>query len=378
MKVTLNIEDSYTQCHRCVMDNISDPNISFDNEGFCSYCNEYFLTIETSSENNQAQKNKIENLIKKIKKEGTSKIYDCIVGVSGGLDSAYLVYKLVEFGLKPIAVHFDNGWNSETAIQNIEKLLQKLNVDLYTIVCDWEEFKSVQLSFLKAGVVDVELVTDHAISAALYRASEQFNTKFIFQGHNQGSEFILPEAWIHWKNDALNIKSIHKRYGNTSLNTFPFLTFFKEYWHVKYRKTQYIYFLDFIPYNKKEATKILVENLEWKPYGAKHNESIFTRFYQNYILPVKFNIDKRKAHLSSLICSGQLTREEALEELQIKPWETEETLRDKVYVLKKLDISEDTFDKWMREQPNNHLDFPSYLTRHNKIILKIKSMIGKK
>lgn len=378
MKVTLNIEDSYTQCHRCVMDNISDPNISFDNEGFCSYCNEYFLTIETSSENNQAQKNKIENLVKKIKKEGTSKKYDCIVGVSGGLDSAYLVYKLVELGLKPIAVHFDNGWNSETAIQNIEKLLQKLNVDLYTYVCDWDEFKSVQLSFLKAGVVDVELVTDHAISAALYKASEQFSTKYIFQGHNQSSEFILPETWIHWKNDALNIKSIHKRYSNTSLNTFPFLTFFKEYWHVKFRKTQYIYFLDYISYSKKEATKILVENFGWKPYGAKHNESIFTRFYQNYILPVKFNIDKRKAHLSSLICSGQITREEALEELKIKPWETEETKQDKVYVLKKLGVSEDTFDKWMKEPPKNHLDFPSYLTRHNKIILSIKSLIGKK
>lgn len=360
------------------MDNISDPNISFDNEGFCSYCNEYFLTIETSSENNEAKKNKIENLIKKIKKEGTSKKYDCIVGVSGGLDSAYLVYKLVELGLKPIAVHFDNGWNSETAIQNIEKLLQKLNVDLYTYVCDWEEFKSVQLSFLKAGVVDIELVTDHAITAILFKKSIKFGIKYIFQGHNENSESILPEAWIHWKNDALNIKSIQKRYEKKKLKTYPFFTFFNEYYHIKYRKTAVIKILNFIEYNKLEAQSLLIKKFDWKPYGAKHSESIFTRFYQNYILPVKFNIDKRKAHLSSLICSGQITREEALEELKIKPWETEETKQDKVYVLKKLGVSEEIFDAWMKETPKNHLDFPSYLTRHNKIILSIKSIFESK
>ena len=324
---------------------------------------------------------KLENLtrlITKIKEEGATKKYDCVVGVSGGLDSAYLVYKLVKLGVRPIAVHFDNGWNSETATQNIETLLKKLNVDLYTYVCDWEEFKDLQLSFLKAGVVDIELVTDHAISATMYDAAKKFNTKYIFQGHNQSSEFILPETWIHWKNDALNIKSIHEKYGSVSLKTLPVLTFFKEYYHLKYRKTNYIYLLDYIDYNKKEAEKILKENCGWKNYGGKHNESIFTRFYQNYILPKKFNIDKRKAHLSSLICSSQITREEALEELKTKCWETEETKQDKAYVLKKLGVSEAIFDAWMQETPVSHFDFASYLTRHNQIITTLKRIIGKK
>ena len=377
-EIRKNLPFFYTQCKRCVMDNANDPNIWFDKEGNCNYCNDDYTYIQSESNVNIKKPESLTRLITKIKEDGATKKYDCVVGVSGGLDSAYLVYKLVKLGVRPIAVHFDNGWNSEVATQNIETLLKKLNVDLYTYVCDWEEFKDLQMSFLKAGVVDIELVTDHAISATMYDAAKKFNTKYIFQGHNQSSEFILPEAWIHWKNDALNIKSIHKKYGSVSLKTLPLLTFFKEYYHLKYRKTNYIYLLDYIDYNKKEAELILKEEFGWKNYGAKHNESIFTRFYQNYILPKKFNIDKRKAHLSSLICSNQITREEALEELKTRCWETDETKQDKAYVLKKLGVSEKVFDAWMAETPVSHLDFASYLTRHNQIITALKKLIGKR
>jgi N-acetyl sugar amidotransferase len=372
----INSNFAYIQCNRCVMDNINNSEICFDEIGNCNYCNDYTVQTQNEENNSLNKSGKLKRLIKEVKE--TSKKYDCVVGVSGGVDSAYLIYKLVELGVKPIAVHFDNGWNSGTATQNINSLLNELNVDLYTYVCDWEEFKDLQLSFIKAGVTDIELVTDHGISATLFNAAKKFNTKYIFQGHNQNSEFIMPNPWMHWKNDALNIKSIHKKYGKHKLKSFPFLTFFTEYYHLKIRKTQYIYFLDFIEYNKKEAEKILKEKFGWKSYGAKHNESIFTRFYQNYILPVKFNVDKRKAHLSSLICSGQISREEALEELKIKCWETKETLEDKNYVLKKLGVSEDIFDNWMQENPVSHLDFPSYLTRHNEIILSVKKYLGKK
>lgn len=377
-EIRKNLPFFYTQCKRCVMDNANDPNIWFNKEGNCNYCEEYFQHIEEESTKLKYDIKKIGPLIDKIKAEGRTKKYDCIVGISGGIDSAFLVYKLVEFGLRPLAVHYDNGWNSETATQNIEMLLSKLNVDLYTYVNDWEEFKDLQLSFFKAGVIDIELITDHAITAILYKKSVEFNTKYIFHGSNSNSEFILPRAWYHWKHDALNIRAIHKKFGKLKIKTFPFLTYLDEYYHIKYRKTTFITLLNYIHYNKEEAKKILTEKFGWKNYGPKHSESIFTRFYQNYILPVKFNVDKRKAHLSSLICSGQLTREEALDELKTNAWETEQTKQDKEYVLKKLGVSEETIDNWMKQEPISHFNYPSYLTRHDRIVKSIKRIIGRK
>jgi len=376
----MNLEsqnNSYQQCNRCVMDNDNDKNIFFNEIGNCNYCCEYLDNKLNNNVSTQSKTEKLNELIEKVKKDGKEKKYDCIVGVSGGTDSAYLVYKAVELGLRPLAVHYDNGWNSETATQNIELLLKKLNVDLYTYVNDWEEFKDVQLSFFKAGVIDIELVTDHAISAILFKSSIKFNTKYILQGHNQSSESILPVAWYHWKHDALNIKSIHKKFGVKPFKTLPLMSFFEEYYHIKYRKTTPIFILDFINYNKEEAQKELSEKFGWRNYGSKHSESIFTRFYQNYILPVKFNVDKRKAHLSSLICSGQITREDALKELSIDVINSHQTKEDKEYVLKKFGISEQTFDGWMQEKPISHLAYPSYLTRHDKYVRKLKKFLGR-
>jgi N-acetyl sugar amidotransferase len=358
------------------MDNQDDSNIIFDKNGYCNYCNHYYNIIapNKTSLNLKESNNYILKLIDEIKKENSGKAYDCLVGISGGTDSAYLIHKLIELGLKPLAVHYDNGWNSETATQNIELLLKKLNVDLFTYVNDWEEFKDLQISFLKAGVIDIELLTDQAIIALLYNMSVKFNTKYIFTGHNTATESILPQHWYHWKLDVLNIKSIHKKFGTKKIKTYPTITFWQQYYHLKFRKTKMISLLNYIDYNKNEAQKILSEKYDWKNYGYKHNESIFTRFYQNYILPVKFGVDKRKAHLSSLICSGQITREEALEEMKKKIWETEETLKDKEYVLKKLDISVEKFDKWMKSPPVSHFEFKSYLTREELIIKSIKKI----
>jgi N-acetyl sugar amidotransferase len=369
---------AYQQCKRCVMDNKNDTNISFNEEGYCNYCSEFFDNNSNNEiKNTELKLKKLSAIIEKIKKEGVGKKYDCIVGVSGGIDSAYLVYKAVEFGLRPLAVHYDNGWNSEIATQNIELLLKKLNVDLYTYVNDWEEFKDVQLSFFKAGVIDIELITDHAISAILFKTSIKYNTKYILQGHNQSSESILPNSWYHWKHDALNIKSIHQKFGTKPIKTLPLMTFFEEYYHLKYRKTTPVFILDFIDYNKIEAQKELSNKIGWKNYGTKHSESIFTRFYQNYILPVKFNVDKRKAHLSSLICSGQITREDALKELSIDVINSKQTIEDKEYVLKKFSISEQIFNSWMKQKPIAHLAYPSYLTRHDKYMRKLKKFFGR-
>lgn len=375
-EIRKNLPFFYHQCKRCIMDNVNDPDIFFDKEGNCNYCNSYIQYTDSQKKNKEHLFETIEPLLEQIKAENKNKKYDCIVGVSGGTDSAFLTYKLIEFGLRPLAVHFDNGWNSETASQNIEMLLKKLNVDLFTAVIDWEEFKDMQLSFLKAGVIDIELLTDLAIIGLLYKASLEFDTKYIFTGHNTSTEFILPETWYHFKLDSLNIKSIHEKYGTRRIKTFPLLTFRQQYYHAKYRKTKIIALLDYLNYDKKSAQQLLFEKIGWKTYGAKHNESIFTRFYQNYILPVKFNVDKRKAHLSSLICSGQITRDEALMEMKTEIWKAPQTLEDKNYVLKKLEITEAEFNKWMNEKPVSHLSFASYLTRHNKIIEIFKKVLS--
>lgn len=376
-QIRKNLPFFYNQCKRCIMDNVNDPDITFDKDGHCNYCNSYYEYKQNTDVIQSHTFDKIAPLLEKIKTENKNNKYDCIVGISGGTDSAYLVYELIALGLRPIAVHFDNGWNSETATQNIEMLLKKLNVDLYTNVIDWEEFKDLQLSFIKAGVIDIELLTDLAIIGLLYKASVDFNTKYIFTGHNTATEFILPKSWYHFKLDSLNIKDIQKKFGSKEPKTFPFLTYWQQYFHAKYRKTQVIPMLDYLNYDKKAAQELLAEKLGWKNYGAKHNESIFTRFYQNYILPKKFNVDKRKAHLSSLICSRQITREEAIKEMQIKIWEAQQTMEDKEYVLKKFGITREQFDSWMNEKPVSHFKYASYLTHHDKWIRKIKKLIGR-
>lgn len=366
----------YNQCSRCVMDNLNDSNILFDENNYCNYCSDYFSHIDNETTTEKYNSKNLESLIQKIKDENKNKKYDCIVGISGGIDSAFLVYKLVEFGLRPLAVHYDNGWNSEIATQNIEMLLKKLNVDLYTYVNDWEEFKDVQLSFFKAGVIDIELITDHAILAVFNKAVEKYGVSYVFSGHNVATESILPSDWYHWKLDGLNIKAIHKKFGNGRLKTLPTLNYMTLYKQWKLNRITKIDLLNYISYNKEQAEAILIDKVGWKNYGSKHSESIFTRFYQNYILPVKFNVDKRKAHLSSLICSNQITRENALKELQENTWDTEQTKLDKEYVIKKLGVLEEVFDDWMKQEPVSHFKYPSYLTRHDKILKKIKSIFS--
>lgn len=289
----------------------------------------------------------------------------------------YVVHLLVKAGLRPLVVHYDNGWNSETAVKNIELMLNKLNIDLYTYINEWEEFKDIQLAFIKASVIDIELVTDQAIIASLYKLSRKHHLKYVFTGHNTSTEFILPKHWYHWKLDGLNIKSIHRKFGKKKISTYPIVTYFDQYYLNKTKKIEMYSLLNFVNYNKAEAKEILKKEYGWIDYTGKHNESVFTRFFQNYILPLKFQVDKRKAHLSSLICSGQLTREEAIEELKKHPWETTETLEDKDYIIKKLGLTAEEFDNWIKEKPVSHLQYPSYLTRHDKIIRFIKNQLGR-
>jgi N-acetyl sugar amidotransferase len=369
---------NYQMCSRCVMDTNDDPDIFFDTEGHCNYCNAYFSQKSKTTKTPQQLKAELESIIKTVHSEKGKAKYDCIVGVSGGADSMYAVHLLVSMGLKPLVVHYDNGWDSELAVKNIEVMLNKLNIDLYTYVNDWEEFRDIQMSFIKANVIDIELVTDQAIIAILYKLSQKFGIKYVFTGHNVSTEFILPKHWYHWKLDGLNIRAIHKKFGKVPIKTYPIVSYFDQYYLNKTQKIKQCSILNYVEYNKAAAKELLKKEYGWVDYTGKHNESIFTRFYQNYILPLKFNVDKRKAHLSSLICSGQITREDALEELKIKPWETQQTLDDKAYVIKKFDWNEKDFDAWMKEKPVSHFAYPSYLTRHEKIVQKVRALLGRK
>lgn len=361
----------YKMCKRCIMDSNDDPGLELDEHGVCTYCKKYEQLSKVHMFEKEAGVAKLNALVEELKKEGKNKPYDCILGVSGGVDSTYTAVLLKEKGINPLIVHLDNGWNSELAVKNIENLVQRLNFDLYTHVVEWEEFKDIQLSFLKASVVDIELVTDYAIVACLYNLAAKKNIKHIISGHNYATESIMPAAWTHAKSDLKNILGIHKLFGKRRIKTFPTMTYFQKANYVQLKKIKVVPILNYTDYNKEDAKKIMSEKLGWRDYGGKHSESIFTRFYQNYILPEKFHIDKRKAHLSSLICSGQLTRDEALLEMQKPAYNPTQLKEDKEYIIKKFDLSPEEFEAIMRLPIKKHIDYPSYVTSNYAMELKL-------
>jgi N-acetyl sugar amidotransferase len=349
-------------CSNCILDNTDDPNITFDDKGVCNYCNYYFKTAKQSV---RSEKKDLGKIIAEISEAGKGKQYDCVIGVSGGVDSTYVAYLVKQKGLRPLAVHLDYGWNSELAVSNITNTLQALGIDLYTHVVDWEEIRDLQLAFLKASVVDIELINDFAIYALLHNQAYQRGIKYVLHGMNVETEGeILPAGWAHEKFDQLNILSIHKKFGKKKLRTYPRLSFFKRLYLNFVYKLKWVGILNYISYNKEEVKKKITAELGWRDYGGKHFESIFTRFYQAYILPRKFGIDKRKFHYSILICSGQMTRQEALEEMKKPVYDPEMMRTDYQFVLKKLGLTEKEFETIMKQPPRSHLEYDSYLKKH--------------
>lgn len=347
----------YEQCTYCILDSHDDPHLTFDSKGVCSYCQTYKEQQHNFVKTGAEGVSELKALIEKVKQSGKNKKYDCIIGLSGGVDSSYLAMKVKKWGLRTLAVHFDNGWNSELAVKNIEQIISKLNIDLYTLVIDWEEFRNLQLAFIKASVVDIEMITDHAIIATLYKLALEHDIKFILSGSNFVTEAILPQHWIHHKADYIHIKALQKQFNQKSLTTYPLLDL-KLRMRAELSGIQSVSPLNLIPYAKEGAKKELQEQIGWRDYGGKHYESVFTRFYQGYILPKKFKIDKRKAHLSNLICSGQLTREQALSELA-KPIYDERLLKtDYEFVLKKLELNAVQFEEIMSTPPKKHSAYP--------------------
>ena len=353
------MENAGKTCTRCVMDT-TDPDIHFDSSGECNHCRTYDEAARQRILTGEQGQQMLSDLVGKIKEESKGKDYDCIIGVSGGVDSSYVAYLTKKLGLRPLAVHVDNGWDSELAVSNIKETLTRLGIDLHTEVLDWEEFKDLQLAFLKASVPDVEVPTDHTISAVLYEVASREGVKYIISGGNVSTEGVLPARWAYGLRDWKYIKGLHRQFGNNELKSYKHYSLLKLFDYVFIKRIRVICLLNFYDYKKKETMEILEKELNWRPYTGKHHESIITRFLQSYILPRKFNVDKRKAHLSTLICSGQLTREEAMEDLQGDPYLSEDKLREeKIYVAEKFSLTEDEFDGMMALPIKSFLDYPS-------------------
>lgn len=353
--------DGYKICSRCIMDT-SDPDISFDENGYCNHCNTAIANLNkypfTLTDNQKSDK--LNEIISKIKNQGKNKKYDCIIGISGGVDSTYLAYLTKTWGLRPLAIHLDNGWNSELAVQNIHNTLKKLNIDLYTVVLDWEEFRDIQLSFLKASVPDLEIPTDHAILATLFDVAEKYNIKYILNGSNYRTESILPRTWSNGHFDWGYIKYIQNKYGTRKIKKFPHINPATMGYRYFIKNINCINILNYIDYQKEKAINILETELNWKNYKTKHGESTYTFFIQSYILPTKFNYDKRRAHLSSLICSEQINRNNALEKITESIYTEQEIKYLKELVCDKLNITSDYFDELLKLPNKTYFDFPNY------------------
>jgi N-acetyl sugar amidotransferase len=351
----------------------TDPDIQFDENGISNHWYKYQEMAKKHLADDVEMKRRLGVLVDQIKADGKGKQYDCIIGVSGGVDSTYVAYIVKELGLRPLAVHFDNGWNSELAVKNIEKILNTLNIDLFTYVVDWEEFKDLQMAFLKASTPDSEIPTDHSIIALLYQLAAKYNIKYVLNGVNVKSESIMPIKWGYGYYDLTYIKDLQKRFGTRKLKTLPTISLLKLAYYSKVKKIQFLPILNYVPYEKEDAMKLIKDKLGWIYYGGKHYESIYTRFFQSYILPNKFKIDKRRAHLSNLICSEQITREEALEEIKKVTYDPLLMQEDKEYVIKKFGITEEAFHDIMNRPTKIFLDYQNNFG----FLQSIKKMINR-
>ena len=356
---------NFKVCTSCVM-NTTAKNIYFDQNGQCNYCKSFVSKIKNKKTEN------LDSLIKIIKenKGKSNSKYDCIVGLSGGVDSSYTLVKVVESGLKPLAVHMDNGWNSELAQNNIENIVKALKVDLYTNVLNWNEYKNMMNSFFESDVIDIEMLMDNAMLSVNYQIAKKEKLKFILSGSNTSTEGMSMPENMNWiKFDKKNIKSIIKKFGNHKIETYPIIGILDLVTYILINKIKWVNFLDYFSYDKNEATQYLKKNFNFKPYEYKHYESIFTRFYQGYILPEKFKIDKRILHLSTLIVTKQLSRNEALEILKKNPYPTEIQLKDdKEYFLKKMGWNEEKLENYIKRKPRSHKDFPNNKFAYNLLL----------
>ncbi len=347
-------------CTRCLMDTTCNF-IEFDDHGVCNFCRQYESDMQERRESGKFTQERFDQAMAAIREDGQGKEFDCVAGVSGGVDSSYIALRAKQLGLRVLCVHVDNGWDTVIANKNIERLVKKLDFTLHTDVLDWEEFKDIQRSFFKASVVDIELVTDQALFACIFRACRRHDLHYVLGGYNPTSEAscFMPKGWNHDKMDVLNIFAIQNRFGQKRIDNYPILDPYT-YRKVRFHEgLQTFNLLEFEEFNHAEAIETLKRELGWEDYGGKHCESQFTKFYQGHILPVKFNVDKRKVHYSTMIMAGEMTRATALEKMEKPLYSERELRRETAYVIKKLGFTVEEFEAIMKAPVKNHFDYPS-------------------
>jgi N-acetyl sugar amidotransferase len=340
----------------------SVADITFDHDGVCNYCTEFLSQSGHVLNKPEAQRSvEREAFVSQVKAAGKGKCYDCVIGVSGGVDSSWALVQAVKLGLRPLAAHMDNGWNSELAQNNIANLVRTLGVDLHTHVIDWGEYRQLMQAFFDADVIDVELLYDNAMFAVNYQQAAKYGVKFILAGSNQATEGMrMPTTWNWLKFDKKNIAALGAQFGGIKLQTFPAIGTLGFVWHEFVRRIRWIPFLDHFDFNKAQALEGLQRDYGYKPYLFKHYESIFTRFYQGYILPRKFGVDKRRVHLGTLVASGQMTREVAMQNLSGIPYASEAALaEDKQYFIKKMGWTQAQLDAYIARPERPHSSYPS-------------------
>jgi N-acetyl sugar amidotransferase len=355
--MTIQSSKFYQRCTRCIMDT-TDLAIFFDERGICNHCSNFDALSSTSYFPTPEGRKKLEQLIVGIKAEGQGQEYDCIIGLSGGVDSCYLAIKVKEWGLRPLVVHVDTGWNSEQSVANINRIIDYCGYELFTHVIDWDEMRDLQLAYLRSGVSNQDVPQDHAIFATIYHFAIKNGIRTILTGGNIATEGIFPESWQGNAMDAINLRAIHKRFGKKPLLTYNTISLFQYYiWYPFVKKMRTVRPLNYLTYNKSAAIEEMQEKFGWKNYGRKHGESNFTKLFQNYYQPEKFGYDKRLPHYSSLIVTEQMTRDEALEKIKEPLYNQYELQNDIEYFCRKLQISREEFNRFITDPPHHYTEF---------------------
>jgi len=340
-------------CKRCVLD-YTVPELFLDDNGVCQYCNIYD-NLDQLYPISQEGDSTLNDLLQKIKKS-RKRNYDCIIGVSGGVDSTYTLWLAKKLGLAPLAVHCDTGWNTGIAVKNVKNICDKLEVDLATNVLNWEEFKDIQRSFIYASTPDADIPADIAILATLFKVAKKEGVTYILNGHSFRTEGISPIGWTYY--DGHYVRKVHKMFGKVKMRGYPNFTIKDYIYYVNLSRIKMVQFLNYFDYSKDAAKELLLNDLDWKDTGGHHHENVFTHFFQSYYLPVKFNIDKRKTKLSAQILSNQIDREKALEILNENVYPFDQEIVD--FAIEKLDFEKKEFDEIMKATTKSFRDYPSY------------------
>lgn len=352
-------ERPYQICKRCVMDTF-DAYISFDERGYCNHCEDYLNRIQKQTYIQGESEKTWEAILSNVKLKGKNNEYDCIVGISGGVDSCYTAHLCKEYGLRPLLIHMDNGWDTEISVKNVKTMVEKLGFDYVSYVLDWNEFREIQLAFLKSSIVDLEMPTDIAIAGAIYQTAKKYNIKYILSGGNYTGEGILPlQMGYHMYKDMRLYKYIVKKYASVPLKKIPTVGVWQEFYYKFVQNIRTLYPLNYIPFDKDKARAFLMETYGWENYGGKHHESKITAFWQSYAMPVKYNMDYRRTTFSSQICSNQIERNVALEKLKESPFDVSKIEDDKKYIAKKFGITLEQLEYYLSLPPKTYVDFPN-------------------